>query len=442
MAYAGKIASQSTAGSNGNTAVKILKTVYESGIQEALPLEFNYYKFAKANADDIRFKGDHWEFDVHFARNDRAQAFLPSETLPNSGAAVFDIASLGIARVAAPLAIDHELVMLAKDDESAFSTRAEALYQDTKDALMRNLNRMAVGDGTGVMGTIATSGVGVVSGSGAASREILTLADTKFFEEGQAVEVWNAARTTQRGATAGYVVSAVSSTTITLKPADGSTTTIDVTGWIATDVVVRKGSQNGDGTSKEMSGLQAIVGANAPTTYQGLSGSTYRRWNGYRHNASSAAASPLLIAQAQIAHRRAASSGAKWDFAFTAPEQAAKLLYGTGAAYGAGYARYSPGEISKLGTSETPTVAIPGMGEVAVQADIDLPTTSMFLGRKQDLLFIELHPVKLEEFGGVSALPATDGAGGVLAADQMWFVTRANFGARKRNEFCEIYGLA
>ena len=124
-----------------------------------------------------------------------------------------------------------------------------------------------------------------------------------------------------------------------------TTTDIDTTGWVATDVIVRKGSQNGDGTCKEMSGLQAIVGASAPTTYQGLSGSTYRRWNGTRVNVG-AAASPLAIANVQIAARRNASSGAKWDFCFTAPEQAAKLLYGTGAAYGAGYARYSPGEIS------------------------------------------------------------------------------------------------
>jgi hypothetical protein len=337
--------------------------------------------------------------------------------------------------------------MLAASDASAFSVRAEALYEDAKDALLRDLNRQACGDGSGIMATI--SAVPTM----AASIQV-TVDTTKFFEEDMLIEVWAATRVTRRNNSApiGKVKSIDSGTTLTIDTVSGSN-------WasvVATDVIVKKGSQTaiGDGTGskggKDIEGLQTIVGATAPTTYQNLSSSTYRRWKAYRHSVSSSAnISPRIWAQAQLAARANSNSSAKWDVIFTSPTQALQLVYGTtGGMFGtAGANAYSKDELTTQGIEGqmAPKVNF-GDGPVTVESDLDLPDTSIFAFRKDALIFGELHPVQLEKWGGATALPAFDpgangGNGGVLAADQMWFTVRGNFGCRKRNEFAEIYGL-
>jgi hypothetical protein len=387
----------------------------------------------------VKLDGDSFVIEVQATRNARGENTLISDVLPDSGVASFKKGSLTAARYFQPLQIDNELIKLASRDAATFSTRVEILYRDAKNQMQREINRQVTGKGNGVIAT-----VGAAFSTASQTSAQLTVDSTKFLEEGMMVDIWVASGTTQRNTVTLEVSSIDSDTLVTVKTIGG--TTYVPTTIINTDIMTKKGAlyvSGGTRYCKEFNGLQQFTTGN--DSFMGIDGSTVRTWRPNRYNASSAAFSPLIAGKALVQGRRAVKTleEDKPDVIYASPEQTVTMVYGANAMDTRNNVRFSRDEATKVGYSfDTPTVNF-GWGDIKVNSDLDLPTTSVFAFNRDALIYGELSPLALEEWDGVSVLPAMDSGvnGGIIAAQRMWFGWRMNLGCRRRNAFTEIYGL-
>lgn len=432
MAISGTPASRSSIGA-------ALKPVFDKQARDILPNDFNFYKWIKgADGEKIKLDGEKFVIEVLYARNDRAQAFAELGDLPSSDVPKFAKAELAATRIAQPIQIGHEILMLADRDVATFTTKLEMLWDDARKALARTMNRQAVGNGTGI---VATVGGAVTGGSATAS---VTVDDTSALEENAVYDIWNGAADTnvtlRNTAPVRFVVRSIdSATAITVAMSDGGNVPAGVT---TNDVLIRAGSCYVDTTRKsyEMNGIQAITGTGS---FMGLASSTARRWAATRFNASSTAIGPRLLGRAQIAMQRNSASSGKVTTIFTSPEQSLEVVYGSSSGT---YAKveYTRDDAAKASVKNPhrPSFNFDGR-EITVQTDLMLPVTKAFLANDEALLIGSLHDVKLEEFGdGMTALPVFNPTtGSYVPADISWLVWRGNMGCFARNEFCEVYGL-
>lgn len=431
MAVQGTVASRSNVG-------ELLKPIFDDEIQE-IRTQFKFLKDAK-KLDAVKLDGEDFVIEVQTQRNATSQNTLIGDVLPNSGQAKFKQGKIRVARVFQPLQIDNELLLLADRDPATFSVRCEILYQDAKNALMKDCNRQFLGDGTGTLCTISA-----IDGTGA-NTQIVTVDTTKFLEEDMPLEVFSAAHAALRttsGASNYFTVSSITDETHFVIKAPGAETVS--AGIVGTDVISKKGNWTAAGGScKEFYGIQQITAGN--DSFMGIDGATVRRWRPNRYDAANSPVSMLLMGKAIIAGHRNVETldDDKPNVIYAAPEQSLAMIHGNAGIYQ--NVRFTREEQTKFGTGDfnRPTVNF-GWGDIQVETDLDLPTTKLFAFNKESLLYGELSPVKLEEWDGVSVLPATDTsatATGIVAAQKMWFSWRANLGCYRRNAFTEIYNLA
>jgi hypothetical protein len=429
MAVKGTVASRTNVG-------ELLKPIFDDEIQE-LKSEFKFLKDAKKLADNVELDGEDFVIEVQTGRNARGENTLISDVLPDSGAAKFKQGKLRVARYFQPLQIDNELIMLADRKPATFSERCEILYRDSKNQMLRECNRQLLGDGTGTLATLTATL------TGGAATATATVDSTRFLEEDMLLDIWIASGTTQRNTPPAYfrVDSIASATSVVLSMTDGSNVP---TGGVSTDIIVKKGALYVSGTrqSKEFNGLQQITKGN--DSFMGIDGSTLRNWRPNRYNASTKLFGPMLAGLAIVQGKRlvGALDEDKPDVIYASPEQTLAMVYGTNSPLAK--VQFSRADLTKVGVSyERPTVNL-GWGDIAVESDIDLPTDKVFAFNSGALIYGELDPLGLEEWDGVSVLPATDTtatATGIVAAQKMWFSWRMNVGCRRRNAFTEIYGL-
>ena len=430
MAYAGTVASRAS--------IDVLKPIFEKDAKDVIQTEFNFYKYVReADGEKLKLVGDYFEFEIQANRNDRSENIAELGDLPTSGAAVFKRAQIKPTRVFAPLQIGHEMQMLADRDTATYVTRLEMLHTDCRNALMMNLNRQAVGDGTGIVATIGADDDG-----GGAGNYQYTVDDTKFFEEGAYYSAYVAAATTNTTPANTppvffKVISVDSATTVTMGMSDASNRP-DVG---ANYVFIRSNSAYTDTTRKtyEMNGLQSIT---ADADFLGIA-KTVRRWNAVRYDAAQSGGnlSARLLARVEIAKRRISANGGKFTTLWMSPEQAIDIVYGPTGTYD--NVRFSREDAAKasIKNAQAPTINFDGR-DLQIKTDLMLPVTKAFAFNDEALFLGQLHDVKYEEFDGLSSLPVYNPTtGAYVPADIMWLAIRLNMGAFARNEFAEIYNL-
>lgn len=431
MAVQGTVASRASVG-------ELLKPIFDDEIQE-IRTQFKFLKDAK-KLDTVKLDGEDFVIEIQTQRNATSQNTLISDVLPNSGQAKFKQGKIRVARIFQPLQLDNELLLLADRDPATFSVRCEILYTDAKNAMLKDCNRQFLGDGTGTLCTISA-----IDGNGA-NTQIVTCDSTKFLEEDMPIEIFSAAHAALRTTSAAsnwFTVNSITDDTHFVIKCPGAETV--VVGIVGTDVVSKKGNWTAaGGASKEFFGLQQITAGN--DSFMGIDGASVRRWRPNRYDAAAAPISMLLMGKAVLQGHRLVGTldEDKPDVIYAAPEQALAMIHGSAGTYPD--VRYSREEQTKLGTGSLnrPTVNF-GWGDIAVETELDLPTSKLFAFAKGSALYGELSPMKLEEWDGVSVLPATDStasATGIVAAQKMWFSWRANLGCYRRNAFTEIYNLA
>jgi hypothetical protein len=428
MAYAGSIASR------GNPA-DILKPIFDDQARDIIQTEFPFWKYIKqADGEKVKLNGDYFEIECLVSRNDSSANIAELGDLPVATQPVFKKGTLKPVRVFQPIQIGHEIMMLADSDTASYATKLEMLFDDARAALSMNLNRQALGDGTGILATITGN---VTGGSATAT---VAVDDTKFFEEKQKLDIWNGAAETnvtmRNTAPVRFVVDSIDSATqITVSMSDGSNVPAGV---VTNDVIIRAESAYVDTTRKtyEMNGIQSIT---APTA--GFMGLTARRWAATRYNANSQAIGPRLLARAEIAKRRNSPNGGKLTTLWMSPEQALEIVYGGNGTYpDVRFSREDAAKASVKGQNK-PKINFDGR-DIEVSTDLMFPVTKAIAFTDEALMVGMLHDVQFEKFDGRESLPAFNPTTGrYVAADNYWLGARLNLGCFARNEFVEVYGL-
>lgn len=429
MAYTGTIAARAD-----SNVSPILKTIFDTEARSVLPNEWVFWKYVKQSGQGkYKLDGESFTIEVQLTRNDTSRNTTELGVLPAAKTPKFATAKVQPVRVFQPIQVGHELVMLADRDVATFAVRAEQLYTDAKNAVLKQLNRQSIGDGTGVLTTVTGT---LTSGSATGA---LAVADSKFFEEGAEYDIWNATTTMRNTAPVRFVCNSVDSATqVTVSMSDASNVP---SGVVANDVVIRAGHAYVDTTRKclEMNGLQSIT---ADADFMGLA-KTNRRWNAVRIDAGSQPIGPRLLGRAQIAMRRASASAGKITTIWMSPEQSLDTIYGGNGTYPD--VRFSRDDARKIGAAgqNRPTFNFDGR-DLEVNTDLDLPLTKAIMFNEEALGIGQLHDLKYEDFDGRTSLPVVDitsSLAGIVPADVSWLAWRGNAFCFARNEFVEVYGL-
>jgi len=434
--------------SRTNTSA-LLKTIFDDDLQEAIQNETPFVKYAQRK--DFPLDGSDFTIAVHLKRNARGnQATLISDDLPDSGLAVFKQGTIRAARVFQAFQIDNELIQLASRSAATFSERVEAIYDDAKSTMMKDGERQLLGDGSGVLHTILTvTGLGTATVTVNVDTTVVDdfkgVEDTRFMEEGMAVEIWGGATKRNDATDLAIVSEVVSDTQYKLQnESNPGVDVLDLTGTVATDVVIKRNNTNATlratNTSKECNGLALI--ADDDTAFMGIdaTGVTgFRRWRGTKQDAGAAPFSPGELGKAVIRARQTSSMKDHPNVAYLHPSQTWALVYGGGGTFPD--QRYSREDVNKYGQPNKPVFNIDGK-DVVLETCLDMQKSRCYLFNGDALLYGELQPPQLEDFGDTSILPAPGSvAGSVIAARRGWLSWRFNMGCRRRNAFILIHNL-
>jgi len=240
----------------------LLKNVYSDAIVEQQNLAAVARKlFTKAKG--VRLGGDHYEVSVRIggnragvgARNSDDQLPIPLRQQEKKFQ-IFDRAVFGVIRV-----FDKD-IQNTKDNKQAFINHLDdEITQVAKDVL-KHMNIMTYGDGTGTLTTVNANTVAsnqFVGATGTAFGKF----GTRYLQLNDQIDIWDPTFTTQRTPAGGVTVTNVDPTTQTVTVSANLTLT-------ANDVVVRANSAN-----KEYIGLQLATDNSSAVTFQNLSRGTF-----------------------------------------------------------------------------------------------------------------------------------------------------------------------
>ena len=240
----------------------ILKNVYSDAIVEQQNLAAVARKlFTKAKG--VRMGGDHYEISIRVGGNRAGVGARNSDdALPiplrqqEKKFLVYDRAVFGVIRV-----FDKD-IQNTKDNAQAFINHLDDEVTQIAKDVMKHMNIMTYGDGTGTLtlvnaGTVASTQF--VGKTGTAFGQF----GTRYLQINDQIDIWDPTFTTQRTPAGGVQITVLDPTTQTVTMGTALTLT-------ANDVVVRAG-----GVNKEYIGLQLSTDNSSSVTFQGLSRATY-----------------------------------------------------------------------------------------------------------------------------------------------------------------------
>lgn len=435
---------RSAGGQTGQAAnlVEILKVVYEKNMNEGIrSLVFFFQALAKNKVDG---KGKQYTFATHLGRNTAVSARTADDYLEQGQPEKVVNGTVNMAYVHIPFEISYDLMVASKEDAAAFVDGMQLVQNSAREMMKRELNRMGVGDGSGTVATVAAT---VTGGSATAT---VTVDTTKYLEDGMLLDIWVAAKTSQRNGvalnSAGYtqspwfqVKSITSETQFVVQMSDGSNVP---SGVVATDVVTRKRNAFYSSTFQcnEPNGLRLMSddGTIDPTGgLHGISPTTYWRWKGINKDGSGFDASPALVSAMGIQFRR--WSATFFNSIWCHDNQAHGLLYGNEGSYKD--KRFVDAAPTDIGASYEDVVINVSGQKVKIKVDLDLPEDTIYFFDTKVLGYAELWPVKLlEQADGLYLTPWRDSTGQRLA--QVGFYGwSGNFFTRIRSGIGRVYGL-
>jgi hypothetical protein len=240
----------------------ILKNTYSDMIVEQQNLLAALRKkFTKAQG--VRLGGDHYEISVRVggnragvgARNSDDPLPTPSRQREKKFQ-VFDRAIFGVIKV-----YDKDIENSASDKQAFANHLDDEVTQMVKD-VMKHMNIITFGDGTGMLATINANTAAAVTFVGATGTSFGQFG-TRYLQEGDVIDVWDPTFVTRRTPAGGATITAIEPSTRTV------TVNIALT-LTAGDIVTRVDSAN-----KEYIGLHLATDNSSSVTFQGLSRSTY-----------------------------------------------------------------------------------------------------------------------------------------------------------------------
>lgn len=240
----------------------LLKNVYSDAIVEQQNLAAVARKlFTKAKG--VRLGGDHYEVSIRIGGNRAGVGARNSDdTLPTplrqqeKKFLVYDRAMFGVIRV-----FDKD-IQNSKDNKQAFINHLDDEVTQVAKDVMKHMNIMTYGDGTGTLTTVNANTANsnqFVGASGTAFGKF----GTRYLQLNDQIDIWDPTFTTQRTPAGGVTATNVDPTTQTVTLSQNLTLT-------AGDVVVRANSQN-----KEYIGLQLATDNSSSVTFQNLSRGSY-----------------------------------------------------------------------------------------------------------------------------------------------------------------------
>lgn len=240
----------------------ILKNVYSAAIVEQQNLAAVARKlFTKAKG--VRMGGDRLQVSVRIGGNRAGVGARNSDdSLPTplrqqeKKFEIFDRAVFGVIRV-----FDKDIQNTRSDAQAFINHLDDEVTQIAKDVL-KHMNIMTYGDGTGILTTVNASTSALTTFVGKTGTAFGSFG-TRYLQVNDQMDVWDPTFTTQRTPSGGVTITAIDTTTQTVTVSSALTLT-------AGDIVVRANSQN-----KEYIGLQLASDNASSVTFQSLSRSTY-----------------------------------------------------------------------------------------------------------------------------------------------------------------------
>jgi len=427
-----------------STVSEVLKVVYEPSMNEGIrSLVFFFSALTKAKHDG---KGKQYTFATHLGRNTAVSARGADDYLEQGLPENVKNGTVNPAYVHIPFEISYDLMQASKGDAHAFADGMELIQNSAREMLKRELNRMAVGDGRGIICTITGN---VTGGSATAT---VTCDRTKYLEDGMLLDAWNGAAgtTIRNGSLTGgvsqgpwlKVQSITDDLTFVAAMSDGSNIPSAGNQIVTNDVLTRKKNSyvNTNRYSYEPNGLRLMAddGTLDPTNgLHGISASTNTKWKGINKDGTGIDVSPAVVSAMQIQFRR--WSATFFDTIWAHDNQGFGLLYGTEGSYKE--KRFVDAKTTEVGDSYEDVVINVGGRKVRIKFDLDLPEDELQFFDAKVLGYLELWGIKLlEQADGLFLTPWRDATGQRLA-QVGYYGWSGNFFTRIRNGIGRVYGL-
>jgi hypothetical protein len=432
-----------------STLNKALKFIYEPGLNFAIQNNIVFLNgFTKKKFPGV---GKAYVFATHLKRNTNVGSRAHDGYYLPAGGETVDNGSVLPTYTHIPFEITNDLMKAAKGDRAAFKDGMRIVQETSRNTITKDLNRQALGDGTGVLCSLAADA------GGAGTRTLTVNGDsgrpnTLFLEEGMWLDVWSKAGATRRndGAANPTTETAQAKAIVVQSVTDDTTFTAamyDATAMpaiTANDVVTRWGNSVYNGTaraSRESNGLRLFAddGTLDPTGgLHGISAATYNRWKGIVKDAGGIPISPAVASAVGILFKQKSST--KYDQMWMHDNQAHGLLYGADGSYKD--KRFVNGSVTEIGDNTEAVVINVGGRKIKVNVDIDMMETEAYFLASEVFRYVELNGVELEEQAdGQFLVPWRDSTGAKPAQVGYWMF-RGNWAVTMRNAVCRVYNLA
>ena len=208
-----------------------------------------------------------------------------SGSLPTANTAIYGDAQIEAKKMYAVVEIDRETIKASLSDEGAFVRATKEVVQKGVESFMRNLSRAMFNDGSGMLGSIASSSL---DGSGGIASATVSISDFKEanFEERDLVDIVEKHDTTgvRQVLTAGLEISAVDVDNGTVTLAGSLPSAPSASHSI--EGIAMQGSLNND-----PSGIKGVLDKTSGTNY-GIT--VARRWKATQKNAGAEISTDLL----------------------------------------------------------------------------------------------------------------------------------------------------
>lgn len=216
----------------------ILKEVYEGTLNDQLNGETRAYTRLNSTSKGVADKpmgGKYVNFAIHTGRNSGIGARNEMEALPEAGRQQTAEAVLNLKYQYAAIELSGQTFELATKAYQTFADAVDMEMERIKDDLSKDRNRQYFGNGNGKVATVVS-----------VAAQVITFDTIQHIQDDEVLDIVVAATGASHGSA--VVVTAVNETTKAV------TVTGTLSGVIAGDIAVRKGSWN-----REWTGLDAII---------------------------------------------------------------------------------------------------------------------------------------------------------------------------------------
>jgi len=423
------------------TLDKALKYIYEPGMNFALIN--NTVAFSAFTKRKFPGVGKAYVFATHLKRNEYVAArkhdgyYAPTGTeTPENGSVVPSYVHIGFE-------ITNDVIKASKGDKAAFKDGMKMAMDTSRDTLQTHLNRMFLGDGTGIICDVATFGGG--AGTQTLTIKSTSTYSTKMLRQGMPLDFWNANTRVNGGAGElptdwAVVQSVLSDTTFSVAMYGGGSVPAIADG----SYVITMGNawvNSGTRACLEPNGLRLFAddGTLDPTSgLHGISGTSYDAWQAIIKNAQGADAGPGLASAMAISYMQ--KSPFKFNMIWVHPQQQHGLIYGNDGSYKD--KRFVNGSVTDIGDNMEAVVINVAGRKIKVQADWFINETEMTFLDSAQMRYVELNGVELEEQAdGQYMTPWRDSTGAKPAQVGYWMF-RGNWAIVARNAIARAYGLS